>query len=112
MTRAPCRSRRRATNSALIQRSGYPRSSCRERFTEKARTLQPIAPWLVDRFGQADTRPSDHLERAVTGQEFEGRRIERQSILRMGDCQRLAESARSGAEQSLVVHAAPPLHNR
>ena len=98
MTKAPCRSRRRATSSASIRRSGYPSSGCRKRLTEKTRILQPIAPRFVDRLGEADARTGHDLDRSRAREQLEWRCVKCGAVIGSGDFKRLAESARSGAD--------------
>src|SRR5580700_2113709 len=100
------RSRRRAVNWVSIRRSGLPR----KRLTEKPRTLLAVAPRQIDRLGDADARSGHDLDCALAREEFEGRDVERQTTVLADDTQRFTEPAGAGAQQPLVVKAAPPAH--
>src|SRR5262252_4743896 len=92
--------------SASIRPSG-----CRpERLAEKPRALEPVAPRLIDRLGDADARPDRDLHLGRPSPQLEWRRIERQSIVRPADAERLAYPTGARAQQSRVVQAPPAAH--
>src|SRR5947199_6431986 len=81
-----------------------------ERLAEKARTLQPVAPGLLDGFGDADARAGQHVGLTAARAQLERGFVQRTAVLRMRDAERLREPARARAQEAHVLRAAPPLH--
>src|ERR1700729_2659978 len=106
MTTGRSPSKRPAKNWVLIPPSGF------ERLTEKARAFQAVAPGLFDRLGDADARAGDDLHLVRARKQRERRLVEGQAVLGVGDPQRLADPARTGAKQPLIGNATPAAHDR
>ena len=76
-----------------------------ERLAEKPRALEPVAPGLLDRLGDADARPGDDLDSRRRAHELERRRVEREPVVRVGDAERLV--SRPGPEHNSRSSARP-----
>src|SRR5215475_11414762 len=81
-----------------------------ERLADEARAGEAEAPRMLDRLGDADTRPGDDLRHAGACRDFERRRIEGKTVVRAADLQGFAQAPRSRAQEPLVGDAPPPAH--
>src|SRR5262245_15778999 len=81
-----------------------------ERLAEEARALEAVAPRLIHRLGEPDARTDGDVDVLPARAYLERRRIERKSVLRAGDAERLAQASRTRAQQPLVRDAAAAAH--
>ena len=81
-----------------------------KRLAQKPRALQPEAPRVLDRLGDADARADGDLRRVLARAQLERRPVERQAVVAVGDAERLAQFARPRAQRPLVRQAAPSPH--
>src|ERR1700722_10978965 len=105
---APGRSTRRRAILVSIRLS----AARSERFAQKARTFEAVAPGKVHGLGQADARADRDLDLFVAMMQLERWGIERKAILRPRDAERLAQAAGARAQQAHVAHATPAAHCR
>ena len=85
-------------------------SSSPERLAEEARAFEAVAPGMIHRLGDADARSDGDLDVVRARKELERRLVERESVVLVGDAERLAQPSRARAQQPLVGDAAPAAH--
>src|SRR3981189_1560959 len=79
-----------------------------KRFTEEFRALQPISPRQFDRFGNADPQPRDDVRFFRARIQRDGRGIQRQAVVLVGNPKRFGQLARPRAQQSLIMQSTAP----
>ena len=82
-----CRARRPSASSASTRVFA---SMPLKRLAQERRALQPIAPGLLHRLGDADAHADGDLWRGLARPQFERRAVERQAVMLDGHAQRLA----------------------
>src|SRR5712692_8139384 len=81
-----------------------------ERLTQKSRALETVAPGMIHRLSDADARTDGDRDVLRAGKEREWRLVQCQSIVRVGDAERLAQASRTRAKESLVGDTAAAAH--
>src|SRR5882672_12736488 len=81
-----------------------------KRLAEEFRALQPISPRQLDRFGNADPQPRDDVRFFRARMQRDGRGIQRQAVVLVGNPKRYGQLAWPRAQQSLIMQSTAPAH--
>src|SRR5216684_1970021 len=81
-----------------------------KRLAEKFRALQPISPRQFDRFGNTDPQPRNDVRFFRTRMQRDGRGVQRQAVVLVGNPKRFRQLARPRAQQSLIMQSTAPAH--
>src|SRR5712691_678011 len=81
-----------------------------KRPAEKARTPKAIAPRIVHGLGDPDPWPDGDRRTTAARVKLEWRLVESKPVLGASDAERLAQAARAGAQQPLILDVTPALH--
>src|SRR5215217_2669013 len=81
-----------------------------EHLAEEARPGNAIPPRFLGRLGNADAHPLHDIGHGGPRPQFERRHIDCEAVMSPGDLERLAQAARSGAQEPLVGQAPTPAH--
>src|ERR1700674_3695052 len=104
---ARCRATKPGASWASGRISG---SSLPEGLAQESRAGEPVAPGLLHRLGDADAGSHRDLAGPVARAQREGRRVQGKPVLGPGDAERLAQTARSGAQLLRVGDPASRAH--